>query len=181
MRESQRTHDAYPHRATLGSFELRIPTNSDSDSVYEIQADSRTNVFNPSGPPTAEECVGQLTGWILDWQRNGIGYWVVEDSSAGDIAGIGGLRLTEETLESRPIFNLYYRFSPRVWGQGLATEVSVLAIRSLKASETRGIVSAVIHEENLPSQRVAQRAGLQFFGTVLHQGGLRQRWIIDIS
>ena len=68
------------------------------------------------------------------------------------------------------MLNLYYRFGTHGWGRGYARE---LAREALAYAEELGggePVVALIRDTNLPSQRVAERAGLTACGTIDHGG-----------
>ena len=61
---------------------------------------------------------------MADWDCEGFGYWVVEHQ--GEVIGIAGVKPV--SVHGAPCWNLYYRFAPESWGQGLAAEAARLKI-----------------------------------------------------
>ena len=64
-----------------------------------------------------------------------------------------------------PYYDLGYRLKRKFWGKGIATEASLLSLqygfRSLGLTE----IYAGAHVENSASNRVLQKAGLQYLET----------------
>lgn len=76
------------------------------------------------------------------------------------IIGFGGLSIS--SYANLLINNLGYRFATEAWGKGLATEFSKNSVRygfcELKLTE----ISAVVRGNHVASQKVLQKAGLQY-------------------
>lgn len=106
---------------------LRTVTPEDLPAVLAIETDPMTNQHRPGGPPSAEDVEKHLRIWVQVWREQHIGYWLAEDEQGA--VGLAGLRPL--TLHDRSCWNLYYRFSPRAWGHGLATERHAKQWRSL--------------------------------------------------
>ncbi|MFP2959970.1 GNAT family N-acetyltransferase [Myxococcus sp. 1LA] len=141
---------------------LRAVRDSDLDAVFTLHADPETNRFNIAGPMRSrEEAHKQLALWLDDWARHGVGYWVVERRDAlGDVVGFGGVR--HKVIEGRQVLNLAYRFLPRTWGTGYATEMARTALALARRHLPEVPVVAIIHPENAASIRVAERSGMRF-------------------
>lgn len=73
--------------------------------------------------------------------------------------GITGVRYKE--LEGQRVLNLAYRFSPSTWDMGYATEAARVALALARKHLPDVPVVAIIHLENVPSQRVAERLGMR--------------------
>jgi len=138
---------------------LRRPVEADLDVVHEIHADPTTNRYNPAGPDRDLSTSRRwLQRWLEHWARNGFGYWTVESRADGEVLGFTGIRY--DSWLGQPVLNLYYRFSPAVWGRGIATEGARCAV-SLAGEHLPGLpVLARTTQENIPSQRTAMAAGL---------------------
>jgi [ribosomal protein S5]-alanine N-acetyltransferase len=152
----------------------------DLEAVAEIQGDPATNAFNPSGPTGVDEAGAMLDGWIADWDRDGIGYWMVCSVCGGPVIGVAGVRRGHSDEGDRDAFNLYYRFRPEGWGNGFAREVGAAAIETVAAGGGPATVVAVVHEDNEPSIRVAVALGMTPDGTTEHKGGERLRFVLRI-
>ncbi|WP_051450931.1 GNAT family N-acetyltransferase [Actinospica robiniae] len=161
---------------------LSAPTPADERAVAEIQGDPATNAFNPNGPTGPREAAAMLVGWIADWDRDGVGYWVVRESGgcAGEVVGVAGVRRTGGLEADRAVYNLYYRFRPSAWGSGYAREAAAAAVRAAAEREEPALVLAVIREQNVPSARVAAAVGLSPDGTTTHHGSESLRFALRV-
>jgi RimJ/RimL family protein N-acetyltransferase len=157
-------------RTTTERLLLRAFHESDLDAVFELHGDPETSRYNPSGPLRSRDAARELLGvWLSDWSQRGIGYWAVERRDApGVVVGIGGVRHKE--LEGRRVLNLAYRFSPRTWGSGYATEVARAALTLAREHVPDVPVVAIIHPENAPSIRVAERLGMRLERIIPYEG-----------
>jgi RimJ/RimL family protein N-acetyltransferase len=141
-------------------------TPDDLLPVHEIHSDPATNVYNPAGPsPDLESSRAMLDLWLADWAERGLGYWAVRRIGEPEVLGIGGLRHT--VVDDEEVLNLYYRFRPSAWGHGYAVE---LVRAALVAGRGLGKVVAVIRDINVPSRRVAEKAGLHRGPTIVYGG-----------
>jgi [ribosomal protein S5]-alanine N-acetyltransferase len=145
---------------------LRQPTAQDVDSLFRIYSDPRTNMFNPAGPMKsrveADETMGR---WLGNWAEYGFGTWAISLPREPDqVVGFGGLTYASFGAEKR--INLGYRLAAAVWGQGLATELAIIAIdhgfRTLNLKE----IFAKVRYNHDASRRVLEKAGLTEFGVL---------------
>ncbi|MCK8500641.1 GNAT family N-acetyltransferase [Myxococcus fulvus] len=141
---------------------LRAFRESDVEAMFELHSDPRTNLVDASAAmSTREEARELLSRWLGDWAERGVGYWAVERREApGVVVGVGGVR--HKPLEGRTVLNLAYRFFPSTWGSGFATEVSRVALEKARLHLPEVPLVAIIHPDNVPSIRVAERLGLRF-------------------
>jgi RimJ/RimL family protein N-acetyltransferase len=148
-------------RTTTEQLLLRRLQESDLDAVFTLHGDPETNRFNPSKTLRSLDAARELLAlWLGDWARHGLGYWAVERRDApGVVVGFGGVRHKE--LEGQSVLNLAYRFSPQWWGSGYATEMARAALALARKHLPDVPVVALIHLENLPSLRVAERLGMR--------------------
>ena len=135
----------------------------DFDALWSILADPLTNEFNPDGPTTARTDAQRLFGfWLGHWHEHGFGPWTVRDDAG--IIGFAGIRTTTWTGDEytdRPAINLGYRFTPRAWGQGYATEAATAAVDVWRAEHSAHPLIAYTKAGNIGSQRTAIKAGLE--------------------
>ena len=160
-------------RASTSRLLLRRPETADLPTIFQIHRDPATNEFNPDGPDRDIEVTrNRLDEWQQHWDEYGFGYWSIEilaatgdpvdvedqTGTAGVVIGSGGLRHT--TWLGRPVLNMYYRFSPTVWGRGYAREMATFAAEAATHSCPDLPVIARTKQENIASQRTALTAGL---------------------
>ncbi len=108
-------------------------------------------------PPDRARVERLIAGQLQHWAEHGLGWWAVELRCAtGELLGWNGLQYLPETDEVEVGFLL----SRPHWGQGLATEGALAALRF--GFETLGLsrIVGIVHPENAASQRVLEKAGL---------------------
>lgn len=152
---------------------LRRPTMEDAPAHFAIHSDPATNVHNPSGPlalrSESDEIVEE---WIEQWEHAGLGYWAVcLRSEAKRVIGFGGV--SDKSLANATRSNLYFRFSPDVWGRGLATELGRSALDYALTAAGRSQVFARVRPDNAPSIAVIRKLGMALFGEVDDVPGAR--------
>ncbi|MFJ9691698.1 GNAT family N-acetyltransferase [Kitasatospora sp. NPDC101183] len=140
---------------------LSRPREDDLEAVFAIHGDPETNRYNPFGPHRdRRQSREMLDGFVEDWERDGVGYCAVATrEDPGTIIGFTGLFL--HTLFEERVFNLYYRYRPTAWGLGYAAEAARASMAEALPRFPGVPVTALIHEDNLPSRRLAERLGLR--------------------
>lgn len=139
---------------------LRRLKKEDLGAVYRLNSDPRTNIYNPYGPMKNISSVSKrLDIWLKDWKKNGFGYWSMTIKDDSRIDGVGGIK--KLVFSQRYVLNLYYRLSPEIWGLGYATEMSLKAVELATKCLPEYPVVVMARKENLPSMRVAEKAGLK--------------------
>jgi [ribosomal protein S5]-alanine N-acetyltransferase len=160
---------------------LRQFTWDDLDDVAAIKADPEVMKYIGAGTPLTREQVHDiLSRWIEDgeygWSAQTLqrvpqlyraverkahfSSWAMMEKTSRDLIGRCGLHAWN--LDGRHEVEVGYVLARQYWGQGLATE----AARTVRdyAFERLGFdrLIAVIHPENVASQRVAQKLGMRF-------------------
>jgi len=148
------------------------PTAEDIQAVFDIHANPETNHFNPHGPmKTLEEAHSVLAHWQTEWDEKQWGYWSVALRSDPErIIGFGGIsnrprfggNALVEQLQQLHAANLYFRFSPEVWGAGYANEMAEKALDMAFNQIGLKAVLGLTRETNMPSRRALERLGLKF-------------------
>lgn len=99
------------------------------------------------------------------YRQSGYGLWAVILKETGEMIGQCGL--TPQTCNQRVVPEIGYLFQKAFWHQGYATEAAIAckeyAFFQLGAEE----VFSIIRDNNLPSQRVALRNGMQVTETLM--------------
>jgi ribosomal-protein-alanine N-acetyltransferase len=129
----------------------------DFDAMWSIHADPLTNEFNPGGPLARSGAQRMFGEWLGQWHEHGFGYWTVRDESG--VIGFTGIRFS--TWDERTVLNLAYRYTPRAWGRGYATEAASAAVDLWRAEHSAHPLIAYTKPGNLGSQRTALAVGLE--------------------
>ncbi|MGA5305079.1 GNAT family N-acetyltransferase [Nucisporomicrobium flavum] len=79
---------------------------------------------------------------------------------AGPGATVGFCGLKFVRFREREVLNLFYRLDPAYWGIGLATEAADAVVKWAGEHLPEWPILARVRPENVPSQKVAVRAGL---------------------
>lgn len=114
------------------------------------------------------------------WVLRGYGYYAVEEKESGRLVGRVGY--TDST--GWPGFELGWTLAPEARGRGYATEAARFLLDYAFEHLDRPHVISLIHPDNTPSRRVAERLGERIEGEtevvgmpVLIYGISRERWL----
>lgn len=119
-------------------------------------------------PPFTAQVIDELVhGDHVHWQNHGFGPWILIEKESGAFAGRGGLSWT--SVDGTAEVELPWSIEPRLHGQGLATEAAIAACNRARELGFEQVVALVL-PANLPSQRVAEKAGFEQDGEVIHAG-----------
>ncbi|MCL2783779.1 MAG: GNAT family N-acetyltransferase [Propionibacteriaceae bacterium] len=135
-------------------------------TVLAIECDPRTWQHLPAMcdadlPAKRAAWMGQQAD---SWARQGLGWWVIRLTQpvgglqAGTIVGTGGCGCRDAKTKA---WNLGYRLTPAVWGNGLAGEVAQVAIVAAKQTRPDFPVVARVLTHNSASWHVLERVGMQ--------------------
>lgn len=125
------------------------------------------------GQPLAREDVwARLLRYLGHWAWLGFGYWAVEEKGTGAFVGEVGMadfkRKIDPPLTGMP--ELGWVLSPHAHGRGYATEAvrAVLAWHDRPGGNKR--TACIIHPDNQPSRRVAEKCGYHIFRYTTYKG-----------
>ena len=147
---------------TFETERLRLRPFVDQDAVplHQILAVDGVLRYYPSSDPPDLERVERLVSRQLEhWEEHGYGWWAVDDRAKNmELIGWSGLQYLPETDE----IEIGYLLTRPFWGQGLATEGARVGMNfGLKTLQIPTIIG-IVHPENLASQRVLEKIGLQY-------------------
>ncbi|MFL5898004.1 MAG: GNAT family N-acetyltransferase [Solirubrobacterales bacterium] len=122
---------------------------------------------SPLPPFTAQVLDELIDGDRVHWQDHGFGPWVLIKKEGGGFAGRGGLAWT--SVEGTAQVELPWSIEPRLHGRGLATEAATAACEWARELGFEQVIALTL-PTNLASQRVAEKAGFEQAGEVIHAG-----------
>tara|TARA_R110000803_G_scaffold76948_2_gene141753 strand:+ start:1736 stop:2272 length:537 start_codon:yes stop_codon:yes gene_type:complete len=104
------------------------------------------------------------------WPLVGYGYWVATEKASGRFAGEVGFadfkRGINPDLSAWP--EAGWVFNRASWGKGYATE-AVSAVHDWLDTHRPGASTCIIDPDNLPSRRVAEKSGYDFWCEALYR------------
>lgn len=135
----------------------------DASSMFELDSNAEVHRYLGNTPIQSKEESERVIQFIRkQYIDHGVGRWALIEKQSGDFMGWAGLKLVKEEINGhKDFYDLGYRFMPRYWDQGYATEACKALITY--AFETLQIknVFAFVDAENAASIKVLQKAGLQ--------------------
>ncbi len=152
-------------KLSLGHFPESHRLHSDPAVMRTLSADG--NVLSEEA---TREAVRQ---GVEHWQQHGFGFWVFRAKSDGQFIGRGGLKKYQ--IDGQGVIGLAYAVLSDFWDQGFATEMAEAILRiGFEQLRFPGIASWTL-PNNLPSQRVMEKLGLQYERDI-EFAGLRHRF-----
>ena len=144
----------HPDAARLAFREM---TPDDLDDMALLLGDPNVMTYYPR-PKTRQEAAH----WI-DWNRGlyrtrGYGLWLLT-TAEGDFVGDCGL--TPQIVDGVTELEVGYHVLPAMQGRGYATEAAAACRDFARAVLGATRLIAIIHPDNRPSQRVAEKIGLR--------------------
>lgn len=120
-----------------------------------------------SGKPLSEEDTWRHTAFFLGhWQLRGYGMFAVEEKKSGSVIGRIGLHYPD----GWPDIEIGWLLAREAWGQGYAQEgASAVIHQAFQPLKLTRLVS-LIHADNHPSIRLAQRLGEELKETITLSG-----------
>lgn len=163
---------------TTENLRLRPFTLEDTPAMHQILNGRDVLKYFPGTQTLSVEHVQRMIGRLLThWQEHDYGLWAVEHRATGTLLGRCGLQHIPETNEVEIDFILDRVY----WGHGYATEAGQASLGYGFEELNLASVVGIVHPDNLASQRVLQKLGMQFvekteyFGMAVHRYVKTQR------
>ncbi len=144
---------------------LREHRLDDFDDCAAMWADPQVTRFIGGKPSTQEEVWARMLRYIGHWALLGYGYWALEDKATGRFIGELGFadfrRNIEPSLQDVP--EVGWALAGHAQGKGYATEALGAVVAWGEAHFGPVRTACIIHPDNGPSIRVAQKCGYREF------------------
>lgn len=151
---------------------LRELTLEDEQNLFELNGDPEVMKYLTGGKTSTMEEIKTSLSRIVEFQekhRGRFGFWAAIEKKSNEFIGWFLLRPCLTDLENTRRIELGYRFKKKFWGQGLATEGSLLLLEKGFAEPEVEEVFAVTMKGNLASQAVMKKIGMTFLREFQHK------------
>lgn len=154
-------------RLLLRPYELRH-----RDDMLQLTSSRETFPQAPNGPLDGEENWSRLLRHIGHWSVFGYGFFAVEEKDNGRFIGEAGLSMFRRDL--RPDFETApeatWSIVPAAQGKGYACEAASAALGWAEATHRLRRTLCLVHADNGPSLRVAEKLDFRRMETAMYKG-----------
>ncbi len=156
---------------------LREIQPSDVDGMFELDSNTKVHKYLGNKPIKTQQQAKGVIEFIRTQYRNfGIGRFAAIEKLSGDFIGWSGIKFNtgkkEMLNEKIDFYDIGYRFIPRFWGKGYATE-SALAILDYGFNDLNiKTIFGAAEIDNIASNKVLQKIGLQFINEFRFEDGI---------
>ncbi|SCY40456.1 Protein N-acetyltransferase, RimJ/RimL family [Nonlabens sp. Hel1_33_55] len=159
-------------RLFLRPFEL-----SDAALFYQMNADEEVMRYTGDIPFNSIKAAEEFITDYIDnpggqIQKYQMGRLAVIEKSSNEFLGFCGIK----THEATQITDIGYRLLRSHWGKGNATEACQEMLKFAFESHNKNQIIAHVHEQNIGSQRVAEKLGFSMDHRFLWDGILPGRY-----
>lgn len=151
------------HIPVLETERLRLRAHRPDDlpANAAMWSNPATTRFIGGHPLSSEECWSRLLRFIGHWHWVGFGYWAVDEKSSGAFVGEVGFAHYKRDIEAphSDAPEVGWIIDPLHHGKGYATEAVKAALAWGDARFGESPTTCIIHPQNAPSIRVAEKCG----------------------
>lgn len=157
---------------------LRHQVIDDLDDLWALYCDPEITRYIPDAPHSREEAKEEL-----EWHMHGhpkypsLGLWATVHKESGKFIGRCGLLPWE--IDGQNEVEVAYTLSKAYQGQGLGTEAAQAILNHGFERLNLARLICLIDPENIPSQKVAEKIGMQFEKEMRDEYGLF--WVYSIN
>ncbi len=153
---------------------LREVLESDVNGMFELDSNAKVHRYLGNNTIKTLEQAKEIIGFIrLQYKERGIGRFAAIEKSSGDFIGWSGLKLNsgkkEELNGLSEFIDIGYRFIPKYWGKGYATESSVAMLQFGFETMNYDTIYGAAEVENIASNKVLKKIGQQFKNEFLYE------------
>jgi RimJ/RimL family protein N-acetyltransferase len=146
---------------------MREILGNDAEFLLQMMSDPEVMRYYPK-PASAKDVREFIDRMRASYRNDGCGLWLVVDRESGE--PLGRVGLLRQHVNGVDQFEIGYMIHRPFWRRGLATETA-LAVRDYAFTERKlPRVISLIRPDNLPSQGVARKLGMEIVDGWNHAG-----------
>ena len=142
---------------------LREIVVADTGDMFELDSNPEVHEYLGKRPISCMHKARVYVDYIrMQYDKYGIGRWAAIEKKSGAWIGWTGLKMNfeEEMNGHQNYYDIGYRFKPRYWGKGYATESSIAARDYFFENFPNQKLCGLAEVENKASCRVLEKIGL---------------------
>lgn len=156
----KRTYPSVLETARLSLYRVE-PT--DLNVLVQIYGDAETMKY--LAPPWSRDFIEQrLDRFLKRWELSGCGLGVVAENNSGNIIGCASMLKEAYNVPGETGGELGFMILPEYRSKGYATEITRGILRYLFISTDLEQIVANPHPDNIPSNKVLEKAGFERMG-----------------
>lgn len=138
------------------------------DAEVFLALNSNPDVMRLTGEPPLESVAAarEAIDSYPDFETVGFGRWACLLKETQTVIGFCGLKY----LSDLDVVDVGYRFFPRYWGQGYATEACLASLQFGFETLDLGRIIGLVLPDNFASIRVLEKAGMKFDREFFYDG-----------
>ncbi len=146
---------------------LREILESDIEGMYKLDSNPEVHKYLGKKPIKTKLQAEEAISFIRQqYEERGIGRFAAIEKSSGDFMGWSGIKFNTGDKEvignKRDFYDIGYRFIPRYWGKGYATESSLATLDFGFKKLNIETMCGAAEIENMASNKVLQKIGLHY-------------------
>lgn len=156
---------------------LRGWRDEDTEQWAELCADDEVMVsLGREGGLSLADAWREMAMLAGHWSLKGFGHWVLESRAAGELVGRAGLYHPPDW----PALELGWTVARPHWGNGYAAEAALATMEWARTELGADHLISLIADENVRSQRVAEKLGMEQEGRAQVRGHDLRVYGIDL-
>ncbi|MEH0153125.1 GNAT family N-acetyltransferase [Limibacter armeniacum] len=150
---------------------LREVIEDDLMGFYELDSDPEVHRYLGNNPVTDIEQSKEIIANIRkQYQEFGIGRWAVIDKETQDFVGWAGLKYEQMLRPELKYYDLGYRLKQAYWGQGIATEAALAALKYGFTELGLKEIFAAADVDHIASNKIILKVGFKFIEIFEYEG-----------
>ena len=154
---------------------LREFRESETEGIFELDSNAEVHKYLGNNPITTyKQAEDIITFFEEQYKERGIGRFAAFEKESGEFIGWSGLKLNtgekEELNGFTDFIDIGYRFIPRFWGKGYASESAFACLDFGFKEMNYDIIYGAADVENIGSNKILQKVGLQFVNKFDYKG-----------
>ncbi len=159
-------------RLATARLVLRLYRESDFEALHAMSADPAMWTYSERGPMSPEEAWTRMLRHAGHWALAGYGLFALENVETGEFVGEAGCSGFRRQLgpDFDPWPEISWAIRPALQGRGYAVEAAQASLDWIDGTLAPERTVCLIHRENLPSLRVAEKLGYTAMRSVDYRG-----------